>query len=72
MTRVCGGMCEEEEIRASNEGYPKVPEDFTITEKASTRAFSWLNNRVRFRAVHNKRRRFEAPRGMPKADDRLT
>ena len=42
MTRVCGGMCEEEEIRASNEGYPKVPEDFTITEKASTRAFAQL------------------------------
>ena len=28
--------------RASNEGYPKVCEDFTITEKAPTRAFSWL------------------------------
>ena len=28
--------------RASNEGYPKVPEDVTITEMASTRAFSWL------------------------------
>ena len=28
--------------RASNEGYPKVPEYFTITEKAPTRAFSWL------------------------------
>ena len=27
--------------RASNEGYPKVREDFTITEKALTRAFSW-------------------------------
>ena len=27
---------------ASNEGYPNVPEDFTITEKAPTRAFSWL------------------------------
>merc|ERR1712079_564457 len=25
-----------------NEGYPNVPEDFTITEKAPTRAFSWL------------------------------
>ena len=24
----------------SNEGYPKVPEDFTIMEKAPTRAFS--------------------------------
>ena len=23
-------------IRAWNEGYPKVPEDFTITEKAPT------------------------------------
>ena len=30
-------------LRASNEGYPKVPEDFTITEKAPTRALSWLN-----------------------------
>ena len=29
-------------VNACNEGYPKVPEDFTITEKASTRAFSWL------------------------------
>ena len=29
-------------IRASNKGYPKVPEDFTIMEKAATRAFSWL------------------------------
>ena len=28
--------------RASNEGYLKVPEDFTITEKAPARAFSWL------------------------------
>ena len=28
--------------RASNEGYPKVPEDFRITEKAPTRALSWL------------------------------
>ena len=27
---------------ASNEGYPKVREDFTITEKAPNRAFSWL------------------------------
>ena len=27
---------------ALNEGYPNVPEDFTITEKAPTRAFSWL------------------------------
>ena len=24
------------------EGYPNVPEDFTITEKALARAFSWL------------------------------
>ena len=24
------------------EGYPKVRDDFTITEKAATRAFSWL------------------------------
>ena len=30
--------------RASNEGYPKVCEDFTITEKAPTRAFSWLKD----------------------------
>ena len=29
-------------IRAWHEGYPKVREDFTITEKAPTRAFSWL------------------------------
>ena len=28
--------------RASNEGYPKAREDFTITEKAPTRAFSRL------------------------------
>ena len=28
--------------RASNEGYPKVPEDFTITEKTLTGTFSWL------------------------------
>ena len=27
---------------AWNEGYPNVPEDFTITVKAPTRAFSWL------------------------------
>ena len=25
-----------------NEGYPNVPEDFSITEKVPTRAFSWL------------------------------
>ena len=30
--------------RASTEGYPKVPEDFTIMEKAPTRAFSWLKS----------------------------
>ena len=29
-------------IRAWNEGYPKVPEEFTITEKVPTKAFSWL------------------------------
>ena len=29
-------------VRASNEGYPKVPEDYTIMEKAPTRAISWL------------------------------
>ena len=28
--------------RAWNEGYPKVREDFTITESAPTRTFSWL------------------------------
>ena len=28
--------------RAWNEGYPKVPEDFAITEKAPTRTCSWL------------------------------
>ena len=28
--------------RASNEGYTKVRDDFTITEKTPTRAFSWL------------------------------
>ena len=28
--------------RASNEGYPKVPNDFTIMENAPTRAFSWM------------------------------
>ena len=28
--------------RASNEGYPEARDDFTITEKAPTRAFSWL------------------------------
>ena len=28
--------------RASNEGYTKVREGFTITEKAPSRAFSWL------------------------------
>ena len=33
-------------FRASNEGYPKVREDFTITEKAPTRAFSWLKAKV--------------------------
>ena len=30
------------DTRASNEGYLKVREDFTNTEKASTRAFFWL------------------------------
>ena len=29
-------------IRASNEGFPKVPKIFTITEKVPTRAFFWL------------------------------
>ena len=28
--------------RASNEGYPKAREDFTITKKVPTMAFSWL------------------------------
>ena len=32
--------------RASNEDYPKVPEDFTITEKAPTRAFRYLISMV--------------------------
>ena len=30
------GQLDSLAIRASNEGYPKVPEDFTITEKAPT------------------------------------
>ena len=30
------------QTRASNEGYPKVCQAFTITEKARTRVFSWL------------------------------
>ena len=29
-------------IRASNEGYANVRKDFTITEKAPSRAFTWL------------------------------
>ena len=29
-------------VELEHEGYSKVPEDFTITEKATTRAFSWL------------------------------
>ena len=29
-------------ITASNEVHPKVLKDFTITEKAPTRAFSWF------------------------------
>ena len=37
----CTG-CTTQTTRASNEGYPKFREDFTITEKAPTRAFSWL------------------------------
>ena len=32
----------KEWLRAWNEGYPKVREDFAITEKAPTKAFSWL------------------------------
>ena len=28
--------------RARKEGYPKIREDFSITEKAPTRAFSWF------------------------------
>ena len=32
------------EIRASNEGYTKVREDFTIMEKAPTRTFSFLRH----------------------------
>ena len=51
----CGGMVSPSPVslsglgtRASNEGYPKVREDFTITEEPPTRAFSWLKaqNRV--------------------------
>ena len=30
------------------------------------------NDRFWYRAVHKRRRQFEAPRDMPKADDRLT
>ena len=37
------GQPDSRAIRASNEGYPKVPENFTITEKAPTRAFSYLH-----------------------------
>ena len=37
----CGGH-QQLAIRACNEGYPKIPEVFTITEKARTRAFSWF------------------------------
>ena len=32
-------------IKACDGGYPKVPEDFKITEKAPTRAFSWSASR---------------------------
>ena len=28
--------------RAANEGYPEARDDFTIMEKAPTRAFPWL------------------------------
>ena len=40
---VQGLEVEEEHLPVSawNEGYPKVREDFTITEKAPIRAFSW-------------------------------
>ena len=34
-------------IRASNEGYAKVREDYTNTEKTPTRAFSWLKAPIR-------------------------
>ena len=34
-------------IRASNGGYPKVRENLTISEKASTRAFSWLKDTIK-------------------------
>ena len=37
-----GDRSDLEHRLACNEGYPNVPEDFTITEKAPTRAFSWL------------------------------
>ena len=35
-------ISETQDTSAWNEGYPNVPEEFTITEKAPTRAFSWL------------------------------
>ena len=35
-------ISETQDTSAWNEVYPNVPEDFTITEKAPTRAFSWL------------------------------
>ena len=34
-------------IRASDEGYAKVREDYTNTEKTPTRAFSWLKAPIR-------------------------
>ena len=39
-----GEARQEINIRASNEGYTKVREDFTITEKVPTRAFSEITN----------------------------
>ena len=40
------------QIRASNEGYPKDPEDFTITAKAPTRASSWLKRHYANHSAH--------------------
>ena len=42
MKLVSAKFCETLHTRASNEGYTKAREDFTITEKAPTRPFSWL------------------------------
>ena len=36
-----------EDTSMGNGGYPKVRENFTISEKASTRAFSWLKDTIK-------------------------